>query len=142
MATVKINGLEGLQQKMSNLSSELSREIKLLVLDSATQIELDAVGAAPIGIKQLIDKQAVNNGLGAEVGVTGSNLIPIYVEFGTGTDAASYVPTLPKDVQAVARSYYINGKGTIKKQPYLFPAFFRESPKFIEELKKLLNAKI
>ena len=142
MATVKINGLDALQKQLSTLSQELTHEIKLLVLDSATQIELDAVNAAPIGIKQLIDKNPTQNGLGAEVGVTGSNLIPIYVEFGTGTSAAQYVPTLPQEVQAVARTYYINGKGTIKKQPYLFPAFFKESPKFIEALKQLLNKKI
>lgn len=140
MATIRrIQGLDDLKVKLDKLSKEIQEEVKLVVLDSATQIELDAVRESPIGIKQLIDKKPINNGFGAEIGVTGNNLIPIYVEFGTGTSAAEYVPTLPPEIQAVARQYYINGQGTIKKHPYLIPAFLKESPKFVEELKKALN---
>lgn len=140
MATIrKIQGLDKLQAKLKDLPKEVEDEIKLAVLDSATQIELDAIREAPIGIKQLIDKSSYNNGFAAEVGVVGSNLIPIYIEFGTGSSAAQYVPTLPPEIQAVARQYYINGQGTLKKQPYLIPAFLKEAPKFIEELKKILK---
>lgn len=140
MATIRqIQGLDKLKAKLNDLPKEVQDEIKLAVLDSATQIELDAIRAAPIGIKQLIDKSSYNNGFGAEVGVTGSNLIPIYIEFGTGSSAAQYVPTLPSEIQEIAKQYYINGEGTLKKQPYLIPAFLKESPKFIEELKKILK---
>lgn len=161
MATIRqIQGLDKLKAKLTDLPEEVENEIKLAVLDSATQIELDAIREAPIGIKQLIDKSSYNNGFAAEVGVVGltfhgpalpeelrhletrnstSNLIPIYVEFGTGSSAAQYVPTLPAEIQAVARQYYINGQGTIKKQPYLIPAFLKEAPKFVEELKKILK---
>lgn len=137
-----IQGLDELKKKLRNLSTGMLQEIKEAVLDSATQIELDAVQAAPIGIKQLIDKKVSNNGYAAEIGVVGSNLIPIYVEFGTGQSAASYVPTLPKEIQEVARTYYINGKGRIIKQPYLIPAYLKESPQFVENLKKILEKNV
>jgi hypothetical protein len=84
----------------------------------------------------------MNNGFASEVGIQGNNNIPIYVEFGTGTDAASYVPTLPREIQAAARRFYVNGKGRIKKQPYLIPAFLKESPIFIAELKKILKSNV
>lgn len=46
-----------------------------------------------------------------------------YLEFGTGNHAAVLVPGLPEDWQAMAKKYYINGKGTLPAQPYLYPAF-------------------
>jgi hypothetical protein len=63
----------------------------------------------------------------------------VYVEFGTGSSAAAYIPTLPKEIQEYAKQFYINGQGTMIKQPYLIPAFLRESPIFIKELEKILK---
>lgn len=132
-------GLSALKKKLSQMSAKIQKEVKMQVLDSATQIELDAVRKAPLGIGSLIDKQIKNNGFTADIGVQAQNNIPIYIEFGTGTDAAQYVPTLPKDIQAYARRFYVNGQGKIKKQPYLIPAYLKESPIFIKELKKILK---
>jgi hypothetical protein len=95
-----------------------------------------------IDVAQRITNVPKNNGFASEVGIQGNNNIPIYVEFGTGTDAASYVPTLPREIQAAARRFYVNGKGRIKKQPYLIPAFLKESPIFISELKKILKSNV
>lgn len=157
MARVIISGMAGLQKKLGSLSTKMIDEIKYQVLDSSTQITKDALIAAPtdllmisgsgeskdkLNIKNRLVNEPKNNGFAAEIGVQGESKIPVYVEFGTGTDAASYVPTLPQEIQDYARKFYKNGKGRIKKQPYLIPAFLRESPIFIKELKNILKKNV
>ena len=142
MARVIISGLSGIQKKLSSLSKVVQDEVKLQVLDSATQIQMDAINAAPAGLKGRIDSTPKNNGFASEIGVQSSTNIPVYVEFGTGESAAGYVPTLPTEIQEYARQFYVNGKGRIIKQPYLIPAFLRESPVFIKELEKILKRNV
>jgi len=60
--------------------------------------------------------------------------IAIWTEFGTGPSASYYVNTLPPEFQAVARKYFINGKGSIIVQPYLLPAFFKYRVNFKKEM--------
>lgn len=156
-AVVRIDGLDKLQKRLNNLNANISKEVRLQVLDSATQIEEDARNSAPqfmrninqvnepmdVNIKQFINKTPFNNGFASEVGIESKdNPIPIYIEFGTGSDAARYVPTLPQEVQEAARKFFKNGKGTIAAQPYLIPAFLKESPIFITELKKILKKNV
>lgn len=154
MARVIITGMSALKKKLSAMSAKVQDEIKYQVLDSSTQITMDALAAAPtellmisgsgeskdeLNIKNRLVNEPKKNGFAAEIGVQGKSKIPVYVEFGTGTDAASYVPTLPQEVQDYARQFYVNGKGRIKAQPYLIPAFLRESPIFIKELENILK---
>jgi hypothetical protein len=139
MARVIISGLSQVKKKLADYSKKVQDEVKLQVLDSSTAIEINAQNKAPIGIKGLIDKVVKNNGYASEIGVQSSTNIPVYIEFGTGESAASYVPTLPREIQEYARQFYENGQGTMKKQPYLIPSFLAESPIFISELKKILK---
>lgn len=48
-----------------------------------------------------------------------------YVEFGTGTFAATYVPSLPPAIQAYAMTFFKTGKGRLPAKPFLFPAYFK-----------------
>ena len=139
MARVIISGMSGLKKKLSTMSVKVQEAVKLQVLDSATEIQMNAINAAPAGLKGRIDSVPLNNGFSSEIGVQSSTNIPVYVEFGTGASAASYVPTLPKEIQEYAKQFYINGQGTMMKQPYLIPAYLRESPVFIKELEKILK---
>ena len=139
MARVIISGMSGLKKKLSSMSANVQKEVRYQVQDSGTAIQMAATAAAPAGLVGRIDNVAKNNGFAAEVGVQSSTNIPVYIEFGTGASAASYVPTLPQEIQEYARQFYVNGKGTMMKQPYLIPAFLRESPIFIKELEKILK---
>lgn len=139
MARVIISGMSGLKKKLSTMSVKVQEAVKLQVLDSATEIQMNAINAAPASLKGRIDSVPLNNGFSSEIGVQSSTNIPVYVEFGTGASAASYVPTLPKEIQEYAKQFYINGQGTMIKQPYLIPAYLRESPIFIKELEKILK---
>jgi hypothetical protein len=96
-----------------------------------------------LNIISRIDKIPSNGGLNWEVGIQAKdfNVFDIYIEFGTGSSAESilsgseYTP----EIRALAFKYFINGDGTIRGVPYLFPAFFQESPKLIENLRKELK---
>lgn len=91
-------------------------------------------------INQLIGARFENNGFIGTVFVSASaGNLPIYIEFGTGSSAAGYVPSLPKWAQEIARKYYINGKGTLIKSPYLLPAYFQHSPELYRKLKDLVK---
>lgn len=142
MARVVINGLAGLQKKLGSLNEKLRIEIVNQVLDSGTQIQLDAVSKAPASFAQRIDSVKQNGGLAAEIGVQGESRIPIYVEFGTGESAASYVPTLPQEIQDYAIMFKEQIPGRTMKRPYLIPAFLRESPIFVKELEKILKKNV
>ncbi|UON85677.1 hypothetical protein MUK70_11865 [Dyadobacter chenwenxiniae] len=70
-------------------------------------------------------------------GNTKGDHMAAYLEFGTGRHAARYVPTLLKDFQALARTFYVNGKGTLKEHPYLIPAYMQEGARLKERLKNM-----
>jgi hypothetical protein len=131
--------MSGLKKKLSSMSAKVQKEVRYQVQDSGTAIQMAATAAAPAGLVGRIDNVPKNNGFAAEIGVQSETNIPVYVEFGTGASAASYVPTLPQEIQDYARQFYENGQGRMMKQPYLIPAFLRESPIFIKELEKILK---
>ena len=59
-----------------------------------------------------------------------------YVEFGTGPYAATYLPSIEPEWRAIARQFFVNGKGRMPAQPYLHPAFAKN---LIELDKKLTS---
>lgn len=65
--------------------------------------------------------------------------IAAYVEFGTGQSAATYLAMVEPEWREEAKKYYVNGKGTIINQPYLYPAYIKNRTEFINELKALVK---
>ena len=61
--------------------------------------------------------------------------IAAYLEFGTG----AFVEIQP-EWKGLAMQFYVNGKGTIKPHPYLYPAYHEESEKYITNLRKALKS--
>lgn len=58
-----------------------------------------------------------------------------YIEFGTGIFAASYVPTLPKEWQAYAKTFFVSGKGRTHQHPFVYPAIQINIEKLKQRLK-------
>lgn len=90
-------------------------------------------------IRQSINHSLEPSNLAATVyagNVSGDHLAAYY-EFGTGPYAASYVRTLPPGWQALARTFYVNGKGRLRQHPYLYPAWKQEGQRLSEKLKNL-----
>lgn len=85
----------------------------------------------------------IDNGFTGQIGIDDSmGELPIFVEFGTGRSAAGYVPTLPEAIQEIARSYYINGLGSLLTKPFLLPAYFNSATQFIKNMRGLLKKNI
>lgn len=133
---IRVTGLEQFKDYLGKVSKKIEEEAKLQVLDSATAIELNAKALAPIGAP--IDKVASKNGMGSVIGYQSDEPIWAYGEFGTGEHASEYLAGMEKEVKEMARQFYVNGRGTLKTQAALIPAFFRERGKFVMEMRKLV----
>ena len=154
--SVSISGADKLIKRLGVISAELEVDIKDIVEEVTISIERQAISNAPVageqlatkygsqknltGINQLIGAKFDNGGFIGVVFVSNrAGNLPIYIEFGTGTSAAGYVPTLPKWAQEIARKYFINGRGTLIKAPFLLPAYFQHSPDLYRKLKELVK---
>lgn len=66
-----------------------------------------------------------------------------YVEFGTGGKYKAYEGNLTNEWKNIASTHYVNGRGTTRPQPYLYPAvkvvLKKLKDKFKDRLKALLK---
>lgn len=153
-----VKGLQLTVNALRQYPKLVQEDVKDAVEKTTLAIEREAIANAPsageivatrygtqkinTGINQFIFSRITNSGFSGEIGIDGraSNLA-IYLEFGTGSSAAGYVPTLDKEFQIIARRYYINGKGVLIKHPFLLPAYFKHAPKLVDKIRKILKSK-
>lgn len=163
MAT-RMTGFNELASRMNRLSANIQREVKETVEFYAGEIEVEAIRNAPgpgsqvstqqgteplsqivngrgwTPVSQAIGYSIGNQGYSAEIFIERSaGDVAIWIEMGTGQDATRYLATVPPEWASEARKYYINGRGTILAKPYLLPAFLRNKPLMIQELKNILR---
>jgi len=119
---------------LGNLGKDIVEEIE----STATDIEVGAYRDAPVEIGQKIQKVASIGGLQMQIQVNAGNM-GAYVEFGTGQSAAALVPTLPKEFQDIARTFYINGQGRLIAKPYFYPNWARYTNGFEGRLLKIVQ---
>ena len=131
---------------LKRYSENTLKEIKSLVADITTQIELDATRDAPMssgGTKFIsIDKRFSDNGYTGEVGVMGENDLAAYFEFGTGLSAGQILAPYPQWIKDIAWKFFVTGQGTLKGKPYLYPNVLKGIPVFQRELKQLVDKDI
>ena len=148
--SIKIKGLSKVTSDLKKFGVDGTNVIKRELDLSATNIQINASASAPsylgdanLNIKQRIDKYVSNGGLSWKVGIQGAEDLDGFIEFGCGLNFIDIVSRDPKnytpEVLEVARLFYKNGQGTLKGTPYLMPAFFEESPRLIDNLKKELK---
>lgn len=152
--------VKGLQQTLNSIrgfQEQIQEDVKDSVEKWTDIIYLEADRNAPgpgdqlkttygfqrneTGINQFLYKEMSPDQLTGKVGIElGASKLALYIEVGTGVSAAGYVPTLPPKWQAFALKYYINGKGTLIKHPFLLPAFFNNQFKFLYDMQKVLKS--
>ena len=108
----------------------------------------EASRAAKADIKTPKDKgtliQSINTRKVAQMRYSvGSNVTyAAYHEFGTGRYAKAYVPTLPRDVQDMAKRY--KGKGVrevnLPARSFIFRALVRQMPTLLKDIQKYLKS--
>ena len=153
---VTVKGLDAAIKDLDKQEDIVIEAVKDILSSVATDIEIQAGNAAPTSyrvgdyvvdlkfIRQKIDKDVFENGLLFKVGLdvpSQGEQWEAWMEFGTGLSAqqilggAQYTP----EIKAQARSFFRNGKGRIIGQPYLYPAFFRNTANLVTEIEEEIN---
>lgn len=151
---VTVKGLDAALKDLDKKEDLVIDAVKDILASTATDIEIEAIRNAPsvweglpLSIKQRIDKVVNDNGLSWRVGVQSgdSNFeIEAWLEFGTGLSARQILsnPQYTAEVREVAKRFYRNGQGRIIGQPYLMPAFFRNTANLVVDIEAEINKEI
>jgi len=148
---VTFKGLDEALAYVKQKENAMIEAVKDVLANTASDVERQAIASAPsqwegipLNIKQKIDKKSFNNGLlwkvGLDVPSTGEQF-EAWMEFGTGLSAREILsnPQYSQEVRTLARTYYRNGQGRIIGQPYLMPAFFRNTDNLVTEMVSEIN---
>ena len=121
------------------------RKMRYLVVDTVTDIEVEATRKAPVGEDGdhfiTIKSEFRDNDLTGEVGVWGENNLAAYFEFGTGLSAREILAPYPEWIRDIAWKFYINGLGTLKGKPYLYPSVLKNTEIFNKKLDEIVKEK-
>lgn len=130
---------------LNKYKADQIRKMRELVVDTVTTIEIEATRKAPVGedgdIFINIDKRFTNNDMTGEVGVMGENNLAAYFEFGTGLSAREILAPYPEWIREIAWKFYINGLGTLKGKPYLYPSVLKNTEIFNKKLDEIVKEK-
>ncbi len=149
--SVTVKGLDAALKDLDKQEQIVIDAVKDALANAATDIEIEAIRNAPsqwngqpLNIKQRIDKVADDNGLSWRVGVQSGDPvfeIEAWLEFGTGLSAREILSNsqYTQEVRDIARRFYRNGQGRIIGQPYLMPAFFRNTANLVQEIENEIN---
>ena len=149
--SVTVKGLDAALKNLDKQEDIVIEAVKDILASTATDIEIEAIRNAPsnwegqpLNIKQRIDKVVEDNGLGWRVGVQSGDPvfeIEAWLEFGTGLSAREILsnPQYTQEVRDIARRFFRNGRGRIIGQPYLMPAFFRNTANLVTDIEKEIN---
>jgi hypothetical protein len=123
-----------LDNKIEKIDAEIGASVEEMATQAKTLATTDIEG---VGISQGISTKK-NDTL--SYSLISNNPYSAYFEFGTGKYAATYVPNLDEEWQVLARTYFINGKGTIPDRPFLYPSVKSVFPKMVKRINNILNA--
>jgi hypothetical protein len=152
--SVTVKGLDQALAYIKKKETAMIEAVKDVLANTATDVEKQAIASAPtqwegypLNIKQKIDKKSSNNGLLWQVGIdvpsTGEQW-EAWMEFGTGLSAREILsnPQYSQEVRTLARTYYRNGQGRIVGEPYLMPAFYRNTANLVTDMVNEINKAI
>jgi len=130
-----IKGVKSVVSKLNNISKQAELQVKSSIQRNTDQIFAQALQNVAIQDNHLRSSGRTNtqNPFVGTVtfGGPGAPYAP-YVEFGTGI----YVE-VPAGYEKFAMQYYVNGKGRMKAQPYLVPAFIKYRKIFLQDMRKI-----
>ena len=141
---VKMKGLSQAASDVRKYTEAKVEGIKRIVVESTVAIQSDAVSLAPEdtgNLKNSIDFNITNDSLTGEV-FAGAEYAPD-VEFGTAPHKISAKPGGTLAFKMNGKTVFaksVNHPGT-KAQPFLFPSWEAEVPKFEQALQKELKSK-
>jgi HK97 gp10 family phage protein len=132
----KIVGTSRVFKKLKMVSSQAILQTKSAVVRNTDQIYAEAVANVPVldgYLRGSGNTSYKDNQLTGTVAF-GGNAAPYapYVEFGTGSGVV-----IPQGFSDFAMQFYVNGKGTMRAQPYLIPAYLKYKKIFLNDMRKI-----
>ena len=133
---MKIKGTSQVLNRLKSISKEAELGVKSSVVRNTDQIYAEALANVPVldgYLRGSGNTSYLNNQLTGTVAF-GGNAAPYapYVEFGTGSGVV-----IPQGFNDFAMQFYVNGKGTMKAQPFLIPAYLKYKKVFLNDLRKI-----
>lgn len=139
---VGVKNLAVVTNAIKKYGERVQRDVEDEIAKQTTNIELAASQSPnkPNGVLIRKDLSSPMTGIvQAGMGTGFNDKIAAYIEFGTGRFASELLTRYPKEVQDLARQYYVNGQGRLPYKPYLIPAFLRYRAEFRKNVKKIVK---
>ena len=148
---IKITGVEStlatLKDKYNSAMMEVDREMGASTEQMATTAKSIFPGGNPSIEGQTQRYADIRSKIKAEknrpfaytlvAGDSGDNM-PAYIEFGTGRYFPQY-PGKEKEWQALAKEYYVNGRGWMKPSPYFYPSVTSGIVSLVNNIKQIFK---
>jgi hypothetical protein len=122
--------------KLKKIKNELAKEIDMELAAGAEEIALLAKQKAPGMIANGISVTKMSF---LRYSIDSNYNYSAYVEFGTGQFFRDYRSQLTNEWRTIAREFYVNGLGTTRQQPFLYPSVTQVKPKLYKRLNNLIR---
>jgi len=133
---MKLKGTSQVLNRLKRVSKEAELATKSAVVRNTDQMFSEALSAVPVldGYLRGSGNSSYQDNQLTGVVSFGGQAAPYapYVEFGTGSGV-----NIPEGFSAFAMQFYVNGKGTMKAQPYLIPAYIKYKKVFLRDMRKI-----
>jgi len=126
--------------KLKALEDDFANEVDLELNAAAVDIETKAKQNAPVDTGRMRAAISSNKLSLLRYEVRVSTNYAAFVEFGTGGKYKAYEGNLTNEWKNIASTHYVNGKGTTRPQPYLYPAAKKVLKDFKNRFKNRLKA--
>jgi hypothetical protein len=124
--------------KLKQLKNDLAKEVDMEIGAAAEDIATLARNKAPEFIAGGISVEKLSF---LRYSINSNFQYSAYYEFGTGDFYKKYQGRLTNEWREIAKKYYVNGLGTTKQQPFLFPSVKQVQPKLYKKLYNLIITK-
>ena len=133
---MKIRGTSQVLNRLKRVSSQATLQTKSAVVRNTDQIYAEAVANVPVldGYLRGSGNTSYKDNQLTGIVAFGGNAAPYapYVEFGTGSGV-----NVPQGFSDYAMQFYVNGKGRMKAQPFLIPAYLKYRKVFLSDMRKI-----
>lgn len=139
---MKVKGIQAVTKELEKKAKQIENKIAAQVFDSGQEIIANAESNKPNyswGNITISRGQSDKFTFVVQATDLGNPAMAAYWEFGTGKNFLENMSGYTREQINLAKKFYVDGKGTIKAHPYLFPAYYTERKNFIKEVKKIIK---
>lgn len=127
-------------RQLTQYGTAIKAGARKAVSDTAVAIRREATAAKPDFVRIDRENSETADSITSNISVrpTGTDM-EAYLEFGTGLNAREILAGQSEEIQVIARGYFKTGEGTLRGQPYFYPAVRRQGLLFIKRVTEAVN---